>query len=219
LENEASAAESLTLSLDEAGIATITLNRPQKGNAITLETWKALRAIFVRIKTGRIAGSKRVNAIVLRGAGRGFSAGVDFDEVEGIVVRDNEAGDDYGAQEYWRVVNDTNSAIEDCPKPVIAMVHGYALGAAVALLASCDIRIASDNTRQIGVTAPQIGLTLGLNDTRRLIELIGASWTRYILLVGERFTAAEAHHMGLVTKVVPHCQSPAPLTHPVVIDL
>jgi enoyl-CoA hydratase len=172
-------------------LATVTLNRPDARNAIDRETWQALAEAF-----RALSDDAQVRVVVLRGAGdRAFSAGADIGEFKAQMVSQQLARD------YWRLVDGANSAVEACRKPVIGMIAGFALGAACALVAACDMRVAASNAR-IGVPAARIGLTLGLNDTRRLVGAVGSSLARDLLLTGRILTAEEALQAGLFNRVV-----------------
>ena len=176
----------------EPPIATVTLDRPEARNAINRAMWSALPDIF-----DRLADDRSVRVVILRGAGdRAFSAGADIGEFRTRMISKELA------REYWRVVDAANSAVERCPKPVIALVAGFALGAALPLVCACDLRVAAENAR-LGVPAARIGLTLGLDDTRRLVAAVGASWARDILITGRLLDADEARAIGLVQRVVP----------------
>ena len=176
----------------EPPLATVTLDRPEARNAINRAMWAALPGVF-----GRLTDDRSVRVILLRGAGdRAFSAGADIGEFRTRMISKELA------REYWRVVDAANSAVERCPKPVIAMVAGFALGAALPLVCACDLRVAADTAR-VGVPAAKIGLTLGLDDTRRLVAAVGASWARDILITGRLLSAPEALAIGLVQRVVP----------------
>lgn len=176
-----------------APLATVTLDRPEARNAIQRAMWAALPEVF-----GRLAEERSVRVVILRGAGdRAFSAGADIGEFRTKMISKELARD------YWRVVDAANSAVERCPKPVIAMVAGFALGAALPLVCACDVRIAAAENARLGVPAARIGLTLGLEDARRLVAAVGASWARDILITGRLFDADEALAIGLVQRVVP----------------
>jgi enoyl-CoA hydratase len=173
-------------------VATVTLNRPHERNAITSAMWHALAEVF-----DGLGADRKLRVVVLKGAGgKAFSAGADITEFPSAMIGQAMARD------YWRVVDQANTAVENCPHPVIAQVEGYAYGAAMGLLAACDLRIATPNAR-LGVPAARIGLTLGLNDTRRLVSVVGAAHARDALLTGRTYTAAEALQIGLVNRVVP----------------
>lgn len=178
-------------------VATVTLNRPSTHNAINSQMWEEIASVFTELAND---GESRV--VILRARDRDpFSSGADLHELLQVVLRDRAEQSDRAAKEYWRVVNYANSAIEVCPKPVIAMVSRYALGAGCALAIACDLRIGATNTR-MGVPAPQRGLTLGLNDTRRLVARVGVSHAAEILIEGGIYQAEEARRLGLLNKVV-----------------
>lgn len=173
-------------------IAVVTLDRAGARNALSRGMWAALPGVFQQV-----ADDRAVRVVILRGAGeRAFSAGADIGEFRTKMISKELA------REYWRVVDAANSAVERCPKPVVAMVAGFALGAALPLVCACDVRIAGENAR-LGVPAARIGLTLGLDDTRRLVAAVGASWARDILVTGRLLEADEALRIGLVQRVVP----------------
>ena len=176
-----------------APLATVTLDRPAARNAIQRAMWAELAEVFARL-----ADDASVRVVILRGAGdRAFSAGADIGEFRTKMISKELARD------YWRVVDAANSAVERCPKPVIAMVAGFALGAALPLVCACDVRIAAAENARFGVPAARIGLTLGLEDARRLVGAVGGSWARDILITGRLFDANEALAIGLVQRVVP----------------
>ena len=190
--NDASAADGLILIQHAPPCATVILNRPAHRNAITMAMWSGLAEVFARL-----ADDPAIRVIVIRGAGdKAFSAGADIAEFRTRMIGQQLARD------YWRVVDEANSAVENCPKPVIALIGGFALGAACALVSACDLRIATPNAI-LGVPAAKIGLTLALNDTRRLVNAVGASHAREILLTGRLLSAAEALEVGLVNRVIP----------------
>jgi enoyl-CoA hydratase/carnithine racemase len=173
-------------------VATVVLNRPRERNPINLAMWQRLGDVFAELSE-----DEAIRSVVLRGAGeRAFSAGADIREFAELMPSVRMVRD------YWRTVDAANSAVENCPKPVIALVRGFALGAACALVATCDLRYATEDAI-LGVPAARIGLTLGLNDTRRLVNAVGGTHARDILLTGRFVPAAEAAGMGLINRVGP----------------
>jgi enoyl-CoA hydratase/carnithine racemase len=173
-------------------VATVILNRPAERNPINLEMWQRLGDLFAELSE-----DDGVRAVVLRGAGeRAFSSGADIKEFAELMPTVRRVRD------YWRTVDAASSAVENCPKPVIALVRGFALGAACALVAACDLRLATEDAL-LGVPAARIGLTLGLNDTRRLVNAVGGTNARDILLTGRFVPGLEAQRMGLVHRVGP----------------
>lgn len=169
----------------------------QPPHAISRSIWEALRTAFTQI-----SHDPETRAVILQGANGYFGSGANFHELLEVLDRDEKNADDTGAHDYWRLINYAHTAIESCPKPIIAVIERYALGAACALTMACDLRIAAEKAR-IGIPAPQRGLTLGLKDTRRLVSKVGGAWASEILLLGKMYSPEDAHRMGLVNMVVP----------------
>lgn len=184
----------------EGGIATVRMHTDrstQPPNAITSGIWDGLYNSFAELSR-----DSTTRIIVLRGASGRFGSGADFHEVLEVLNSDEKNGNDRGAHDYWRLVNYAHTAIEHCPQPVIAMIDGYALGAACALAMACDLRVAADNAR-VGIPAVQRGLTLGLADTRRLVSKVGAANASEILLLGRMYSGDEARRVCLVNFTFP----------------
>ncbi len=166
-------------------ICTVTLNRPEKRNALNPELLRLMKDAFSSIKPG---GEVRV--VVLRGVGeKAFCAGADL-----TAVLSEEGGGD--------VVQDALESVVNCPCPVIAMIYGYAVGAGCDLAAACDFRIIADSAR-IGINPVKIGLVYSPKAIARLINLIGPGYTRELFFTGRFFTAERAQKIGLVNYVVP----------------
>jgi enoyl-CoA hydratase len=167
----------------------LTLNRPAKLNALSVELVRALsRAVE------DAAADPRVRVLVIEGAGRAFSAGYDLtEEAEGGTPGPVE----------WRELLAADVAatlgILDCPKPVIAQVHGYALAGGLELAMACDLIVAAEGTR---LGEPEI--RYGSAPVALLMPyLIGQKKTRELLLTGDLIDAAEAERIGLINRVVP----------------
>lgn len=162
--------------------AWVTLNRPDKLNAFTLEMYEDLRA-------GIEAAGKdlRLHAVVIRGAGRAFSAGFD----RNVPVED--------LAEALRITNRCRWAIWDCPIPVLIVTQGYCLGGAFELTYPADLVVASDDCR-FGVPEVKDGVSAGFN---MLPWLVNHKLVKAWMLTGELHSAAEALAAGLVTQVVP----------------
>lgn len=195
-------------SVTQAVVVTLHTTRDTRPRfAITRQMWEQLHDAFVKI-----AADSEVRVAILRGAEGRFSAGANFYELQEVVRRDRVVGNTRAAHEYWRLINYANTAIENSPQPVIAVIESWALGAAFALALACDFRVAAsdpdahaDKRRiaRVGVPAAQKGLTLGLDDTRRLVSIVGAARAREILIEGREYSAEEAKEMGLLNWVVP----------------
>jgi enoyl-CoA hydratase/carnithine racemase len=192
------------------GIATVTLNRPEKLNAYTLEMGDEVVDAFARIKT-----DPAVRVAILTGAGRGFCAGVDLDALKAHQASEarSEAKPSggggagsagavparLGEEDFLRVLP---LELLEFPKPVIAAIHGAAIGVGVTMTLPCDIRIAADNAR-LGLTFAKLGLLPGLGSTHLLPRLVGPSKALELVLTARVIPAAEAAEIGLVSRVVP----------------
>jgi enoyl-CoA hydratase len=167
----------------------LTLNRPAKLNALSGPLVEALVAAV-----DRAAGDSEVRVIVLEGAGRAFSAGYDLTE-------ESEGG--IGGPVGWRraLAVDVEATLRllDCPKPVIAQIHGYALAGGLELAMACDLIVAAEGT-QLGEPEIRYG---SAPVTLLMPYLIGQKKTRELLLTGDLIDAVEAERIGLVNRVVP----------------
>src|SRR6267154_1351791 len=171
-------------------VATVTIARPEKHNALTSEMWNGLRAAF---ETVAADGSVRV--VVLRGAGgRAFCVGADIGEFE------QTRADKTQAVAYAEFVHGSVRAIEGCPHPTIAAIEGLCVGGGVELAAACDLRFASNSSR-FGVPIKRLGLTVDYPELDGLKRLVGASNALEILYEGRIFGAEEALRKGLVNRV------------------
>lgn len=172
-------------------VATITLARPEKLNALTADMWTGLRVAF---ETVAADGSVRV--VVLRGAGgRAFCVGADIGEFEQMRAGKTQA------IAYAKVVHGSVRAIQECPHPTIAAIEGLCVGGGVELAAACDLRLASGSSR-FGVPIKRLGLTVDYPELDSLMRLVGPSNALEILYEGRIFGADEALQKGLVNRVV-----------------
>ena len=172
------------------GIATITVNRPQAMNAMTLTTLQEL-ADLVRI----LANASDIGVVVITGAGsKAFIAGGDISMLAGL--------EPCGTRELALLAQGVCLAIEQSSKPFIAAINGYALGGGCELAMCCDIRIAAD-TAHFGQPEINIGTLPGFGGTQRLPRLVGKGRALEMILTGEMIDAQEAWRIGLVNKVVP----------------
>jgi enoyl-CoA hydratase/carnithine racemase len=179
---------------DEA-IATITLNRPEKLNALTKAMWGGLGAAVDAL--GRDAS---VRCILIRGAGeRAFSPGNDIGEF--ARERSNKAQ----AIEYGRFMHTTAHTLAACPVPMVAEIHGICVGGGLEIASLCDLRICGASSR-FGAPIKNLGLVMAYAEMAPLVRLVGPSVALEILLEGRIFDAAEAKDKGLVTRVVPDDQ-------------
>ena len=171
-------------------IALLTLNRPEKQNALSLALLRRLHGEVAAL--GDEAG---VRALIVRGHPRCFSTGMDLGDLAGVAaVADT--------QRALAVFRDANAAIERCPKPVIAAISGWCLTGGLELALACDIRVAADTAR-FGITSARIGTVAGAGGTQRLPRLIGPGRAKEMLFSAEPIDAAEALRIGLVNRVTP----------------
>jgi 2-(1,2-epoxy-1,2-dihydrophenyl)acetyl-CoA isomerase len=179
----------------EAGIATVTLNRPEKLNAYTLEMGDEIVDAFARIRA-----DQDVRVALLTGAGRGFCAGVDLDALRAHQATPSGAGGRrLGEEDFLRVLP---LELAVFPKPVIVAINGPAIGVGVTMTLPCDIRIAAD-TAKLGLTFAKLGLLPGLGSTHLLPSLVGMAKALELVLTARVIPAAEAAEIGLVNRVVP----------------
>lgn len=173
------------------GIAKITLNRPQVLNALNQQIIAEIQAALEDI-----ARDDSVGVVLITGAGRAFSAGLDIKAISGGV-----RGGNVGA-ELLEVGSGIIEAMESLPKPVIAMVNGYCLTGALELALACDMIIASENA-VFGDTHARWGLRPGWGLSQRLPRLVGVMKAKELSFTAEMISAEEAQRIGLVNKVVP----------------
>ncbi len=171
-------------------IAWVTLNRPEKLNALNNEVLEELEQIFADLEQ-----DAEVGVVVLTGAGeKAFVAGADIAELRTLDTAGARVQALRGQAVYQR--------IESLPKPVIAAVNGFALGGGCELALACHIRIASETAR-FGLPEVSLGLIPGYGGTQRLPRLVGKGVALDMILSGDMVPAADALRMGLVSRVVP----------------
>ncbi len=174
----------------EDAVAVVTVNRPEKYNALNRQTLADLEDVF-----GRIERDPAVRAVILTGAGeKAFVAGADINELADL--------DPLRAREHARRGQRLYSRIEGLPKPVIAAINGFALGGGLELAMACTLRVASETAR-LGQPEIKLGIIPGYGGTQRLPRLVGKGAALALLLTGEPVTAQEAWRIGLVQQVVP----------------
>lgn len=183
-----------TLAVDVAdGIATITLQRPERRNAYTVQMGEDLVAAFRAARD-----DAAVRAVILTGAGKGFCAGVDLDALKSMGT-ETGPGPRLGEEEFVRSFPLELLAF---PKPVIAAIHGAAIGVGVTMVLPCDVRIAAEGAK-LGVTFTKLGILPGLASTHLLPRLVGMGNALDLVLTARVVEASEAFAMGLVNRVVP----------------
>ena len=182
--------EPVVLSQDRGAVRVLTVNRPDTLNALDAATLDALHEAFLAA-----AADDAVRAVVLTGAGpKAFVAGADISQMNALTP---VQGRDFSlrGQRMMRLV-------ETLPKPVIAMVNGFALGGGLELAMCCHLRIAAD-TAKVGQPEINLGLIPGFGGTQRLLRLAGRAATLELCLGGAPVDAARALQLGIVNRVVP----------------
>ena len=172
----------------ENNIFTITINRPEKLNALNKTVLQELDSAI-----DQVYKDENIRAVIITGAGdKAFVAGADIAEF-------TQAKDDEGSALAKRG-QDIFFKIENCPKPVVAAVNGFALGGGCELAMSCHFRLASDNA-QFGQPEVNLGLIPGYGGTQRLTMLVGKGKAMELMMTGDRIRAEEAKNLGLVNYV------------------
>jgi enoyl-CoA hydratase len=180
--------EYIRFEVDEQGVALLTVNRPEKLNALSGAVIVELREAFERIHS-----DAAIRAAILTGAGeKAFVAGADINELAALSAVDLRAYSLRG-QAALRL-------LETCGKPSVAAINGFALGGGLELAMACTVRFASENAR-LGQPEVKLGIIPGYGGTQRLPRLVGRGRALEILLSGEPITAAEAYRIGLVNAV------------------
>src|SRR6188474_1944939 len=181
--------DNLLLERDGA-VAVLSINRPRVLNALNTETISELREAVLELK-----GDAAVRAVILTGAGeKAFVAGADITELTNVPAAQ--------LKEYAERGQDVFDLIEHMGKPVLAAINGYALGGGCELAMACTLRVAADTSR-LGQPEINLGLIPGYGGTQRLSRLVGSGRALEWLLTGDQISAAEAHRIGLVNRVVP----------------
>jgi enoyl-CoA hydratase len=167
-------------------IATIYLSNVDKKNAMTLEMLHSLIDVC-----GEIKRTENIRVVVVKGEGQDFSSGANLGELKGEKI-----------SEVNYLVENAFQAVEELPVPTIAVLNGYVLGAGLELATACDLRISSTSAC-FGIPASRVGIGITVQNTARLVDLVGPSITIQILFTGEKYAAARAYEWGLINELVP----------------
>jgi enoyl-CoA hydratase len=179
-----------TLLVERRGrVAVITINRPEKLNALNIQTRSEGAAALEELRE-----DEGVRVVVITGAGeKAFVAGADISEFEGRTAV---------SQRDVMTARSLFTAVDTFPKPVIAMINGFCLGGGCELALSCDLRVASDRAR-FGQPEINLGIIPGGGGTQRLTRLVGEGKAMELILTGDMIDAQHAYNLGLVNLVVP----------------
>lgn len=177
---------------NEGPIGIITLNRPEKLNALTKPMWKRLGEVARGVAT-----KEDIRCVILRGAGTAaFAPGNDISEFE------KERSNVDQARAYGAIMHATIEAIWAIPQPVVALIHGICVGGGLEIAGLADIRICGKSSR-FGAPINRLGLVMAYAEIKCLVDLIGESNALEVLFEGRIFNAIEAKEKGIVNRIVP----------------
>ncbi len=178
-----------------AGVTTLTLNRPDRLNALTFEVYAELRDTFATV-----GANTGVRAIILTGAGKGFCSGGDVEDIIGALF----ARDRAGLLEFTRMTCDLILAMRRCPRPIIGALNGTVAGAGAVIATACDVRIAAPSAK-IAYLFTRVGLSgADMGASWLLPRIVGLAHATRLLMTGEFISPDEAHRIGLYDRVVQH---------------
>ena len=176
----------------DGDIATVTLNNPERLNALNKTMWSQLGAVM-----RELSAEDALRCVVLRGAGeKAFAAGADIAEFA------RERANARQAREYGDLIHATMQSVARCRHPTVAMIRGACVGGGLEIASMCDMRVCGESSR-FGIPVNRLGLTMAYGELQGLLALVGRAVALEILLEGRIFDAAEASAKGLVTRVVP----------------
>ena len=177
-----------------SGVATITLNRPDRLNALTFDIYDELRRTFREVSV-----AEGVRVIIITGTGKAFCSGGDVHDIIGPLT-----GRDYqGLLEFTRMTCDLVLSIRSCRRPVLAALNGTVAGAGAVIAAACDIRVAAESAK-IAFLFTKVGLAgADMGAAWLLPRIVGLGRASELLMTGDFITANEAYRIGLYNRVVP----------------
>ncbi len=189
--------DELSVGIDGDGIAVVTIDRPEKRNAMTLAMWRRMAEI-----SGELDANPEVRVVILTGSGGYFCAGADISEF--ATVRDTP---ERGAI-YEEATAAAENGLHGISKPTIAAIDGFCVGGGLGLATCCDFRVAGPDAR-FGIPAARLGIVYALGETSRLIDVVGPIGAKRILFSGEIFGRERAASMGLVDEAADGAALPA----------
>ncbi|HEY6280960.1 MAG TPA: enoyl-CoA hydratase-related protein [Burkholderiales bacterium] len=182
----------LILANRDGDIATVTLNNPDKLNALNQAMWRRLGKVM-----SELGAEESLRCIVLRGTGdKAFASGADISEFATVRASSSQAN------AYGEAIHVTMRAIADCRHPTLALIQGVCVGGGLEIASMCDLRICGASSR-FGVPVNRLGLVMAYGEMQGLMMLVGRATALEIVLEGRVFGAEEAREKGLVNRVVP----------------
>ena len=178
----------------DTGVATLTLNRPDRLNALTFQVYDELRRAFYAL-----SDDEDVRVVVITGSGRGFCSGGDVEDIIGALFE----RDFRGLLDFTRMTCDLVRAIRTCKKPVIGALNGTVAGAGAVIATACDLRVAAESAK-IAYLFTRVGLSgADMGSAWMLPRIVGLAKASELLMTGDFISAQEAHRIGLYNRVVP----------------
>jgi enoyl-CoA hydratase/carnithine racemase len=179
------------ISRTDGNVGYVIFNNPERRNAMSLEMWEACTRLM-----NAYAKNDSIRVVVLAGAGdKAFVAGADISKFG------DERASEEGVKKYNEAVEAAYVSVHEFPKPTIAMIRGFCVGGGMGLASCCDLRICSEDAR-FAVPAAKLGLGYGYPGVKRLMDVVGPSFTKEIFFTARLFEAMEAVEMGLVNRIV-----------------
>lgn len=179
------------ISRKDGNVGYVIFNNPERRNAMSLEMWEATTRLM-----NDYARDDSIRVVVLTGAGdKAFVAGADISKFG------DERASEEGVRKYNDAVEAAYASVHEFPKPTIAMIRGFCVGGGMGIASCCDLRIASEDAR-FAVPAAKLGLGYGYPGVKRLMDIVGPSFTKEIFFTARLFDVMEAVEMGLVNRVI-----------------
>jgi enoyl-CoA hydratase/carnithine racemase len=178
-------------------VATVTLNRPDRRNSLSDEMLGELIETF-----GTLRDDAASRVVIVTGAPPVFSAGAHFPARSGMSAEERRQVFRSTPNQFRRLFERVTTLLENLEQATIAMINGHAVGGGFGLTLACDFRFASGDAA-LWIPEVDLGVPLGVASTTRFVRLVGPARAKEIIMEGRRYTAAEAHAMGLVHRVVP----------------
>lgn len=173
------------------GVGWLTINNPERRNAISLEMWVAMGEAIQAF-----TDDAAVRCVVMTGAGdKAFASGADISQFE------KQRSNAEAAEAYARISKGERAKLQAFEKPLIASIHGFCMGGGLGIAMAADIRIAT-NTSVFAIPAARLSIAYDMNNIRQLVGLVGPSRAKEILITGRRYSATEAAEMGLINRCV-----------------
>ncbi|MBY0381526.1 MAG: enoyl-CoA hydratase/isomerase family protein [Xanthobacteraceae bacterium] len=180
------------ISRKDGAIGYLVFNNPERHNAVSLEMWERCAQIM-----HGFSSDPSIRVVVITGAGeKAFVSGADISKFA------EERGSKEAAERYNKAIEEGYSSVYNCPKPTIAMIRGYCVGGGMGLASCCDIRICTENSK-FSVPAAKLSVGYRYAGVKRLLDIVGPSFTKEIFFTARLFDAEEAKVMGFANRVLP----------------